>query len=592
MGIGEEAVSLQAGGESPRYHPASRPNISIRPRTTIVYKALIEKGAEPCVADMFARRFSDPNAATESFRSSLGMLANVEQMKDADAAASMISDIILNEGRIAFCTDYDSDGCSSAAVIMRFAREGGFDDLIRIFTPNRFADGYGINPNIVEDAAAWGADAIVTADNGIAAFPAAERARELEIPLIVTDHHLPPEELPPATLIVNPMRKDCGYQNRVICGATVIFLVLSLVKKKLVAAGYEQAGRIDMRRMLQIVGAATVADCVPMVGVNRAIVRVGLEMLRKDPYPGYKAFIEATGIDPAQVDEESIGYKIGPAINASSRLGDAAPSIDFLCEDNPDKAKQHALALSRLNEQRKEVQADVLTKAEKAAESFIEHYPDCPILFLGDADWHQGVVGIIAGRIAEKMRRPAFVFGGDTNDPNILKGSGRSGDANLHLKDFLDRLAERAPDAILGYGGHAKAAGLTIRKDALPFIVGEAVSLCLTEDIGSAPYPVDVHVHGTLSAEQVEFVFGWLKCAPFGPGFETPRIALTTTVTPDRFVGTGSVRFRISGLDAIAFGYAELVRDIAGATRTFILRPSFNYFRGTIKRQFYVEAIL
>ncbi len=557
-----------------------------------MFQAIRDRGRHPAIADFFARRFSRVDDAIRSLEADLKDLADMNRMQDAEAAANMLADIITADGLLAFCTDYDSDGCSSAAVIMRFAREGGFADNIRIFTPNRFRDGYGINPGIVEEAAAWGADVIVTADNGIAAFEAAKRARELELPLIVTDHHLPPEQLPEAHLIVNPARRDCGYQGGVLCGAAVIFLVLSLVKKKLIARNYAQAHRIDMRRMLQIVGAATIADCVPMLGVNRALVRVGLEMLRKAPYPGYKAFIEAAGIEPGQVDEESIGFKIGPAINASSRIGDAAPSIHFLCEDDPTEARRFAQQLNQLNEHRKEVQADVLKAAEERATRFVEEKPDCPIIFVGDADWHQGVVGIIAGRIAEKFRKPAFVFGGDEKNPDILKGSGRCGDANFHLKDFLDRLSAIAPDAIVGYGGHAKAAGLTIIKDALPFIVSESIAICASERLEDAAYPVDVHVQGGFNQEQVEFIFGWMQCAPFGPGFEAPRVALTTTLEADRFVGESSVRFRFGGLDAIAFGCADKARAMAGQTATFVLRPSFNYFRGSVRRQFIVEAIL
>jgi len=567
--------------------------ITTRNKNKEVYKNL--SGQVPDhIAEFYSKRIKKGNGNAEAFFN-LKSLADIKEMVDSEKAADKIVDILLSGGKIAAVCDYDSDGCHSAAVIVRILTECGYADNIKIFTPNRMTDGYGANPRIIREAKDWGAELIVTADNGIAAFEAAEEAEKLGLPFIVTDHHLPSDKgYPKAYAIVDPARDDCGWQGSIVCGATVAFLVFILVKDKLVEKGVIDKDRVDAKRMFQLIGAATIADCVPMVGINRSIVQYGLKQLTNNPYPGYKALLEA--YDIKRIDEQVIGFKVGPAINSAGRLSDAAPSITFLITEDVDEAKKCADSLVKSNKDRKGIQDSVIegVMAEIEEKRVFEAFND-PIYVFGDEKWHHGVVGIVAGRITEKFSKPSFVFGGQ-EDSDIMKGSGRSGGSELHLKEFLDIVDKHYPGILVGYGGHSKAAGCSIHADRLEDfadacneIIQNKVHLdeCIVYIDNSLEYD-------EISKEDIKNTFDLLELAPFGQEFSSPDLEIRSVPRDKISVfgkGKDHITCTIGGVKCIGFGLSVELLELEKVEIDMIVRPNYNYFRGSVTEQFFIDKL-
>lgn len=562
---------------------------------------------------IIASRLNESNKESAFFN--LATLATITEIKDIDKGASIIAAALVNGETIAAITDYDSDGCHSAAVIYRVFKEMGYEDQLLILTPDRMSDGYGANPRLVNVAHEAGATVIVTADNGISAFAAVDRANELDIKVVVTDHHLTSElGLPNAAAVIDPAREDCNWQDGICCGATVAFFVMVRVKELLIE-NHDIHKSFDVMRMFQLVGAATIADCVPMIGINRSLVIQGLKMLDEQPYAGYKALLEA--YDVKRIDEQVIGFKVAPAINSAGRLGPAAPSISFLATDDGTEAGQFAEKLIKSNNKRKEIQGEVVARVMAELETRLVFEGDEPFLVFGDLSWHHGVVGIVSSRVSDKTMKPSIVFGGQETKPAIkaieatddteavpaseseyiMKGSGRSGESGLHMKDCFDKIAFKHPDMFLGYGGHAAAAGCSIRvKDFDRF--REACKE-IGEGMISELKSVEVLVDGIIEFDDFgdfteNSIYQCLMAAPFGQKFPVPEFAIKNVpVLLIKPLGKDKKHIRtvIGNVKTVGFDCATEIKSTS-AFVTLIVAPTYNFYRGNYTRQFIIQRVV
>lgn len=536
----------------------------------------------------------------------LEFLRGFNKIKDIEDGAYFVSEILSSDrgGKVCFVTDYDSDGCHSAAIAERSMVEMGFGDRFLIMVPDREKDGYGVNPAIVERAKTLGASVIITADNGISAFAAANKAKEIGVPFIVTDHHLPSDDgLPCATYIVNPARKDCQWGGGVCCGAAVLFFFMRQVRESL-KKDFSIDVSFDAKRMLQLVGAATVADCVPLIGVNRYLVKHGLEALRRNPYPGYLAFLRLFAGELCDVDESTIGFKVAPAINSAGRLGSSAPSVSFLSTEDDKEAGSLARFLKEENEKRKEVQSFIFIQAERVAEELIKS-KDSPVLVLGDPSWHHGVVGIVAARLSDKYLRPVILFGSSRSDGSILKGSARAGKSKLNLKKLLDKVNENSPGALLGYGGHHAAAGCSIQSDSLDqfsasvtdafyALSGERSSILLVDSI------VDwssLSPSKRSSSHLLNAIFDCVReLSPFGAGFSPLSICLRNIPRSawGRLGPSGShMKAKEGSLSLLCFNHTEedIDRLYSSGEVSCIATPGIQSYKGRTSFQMTVDYI-
>ncbi len=360
-------------------------------------------------------------------------------LKDAEYAAKRIAKAIENRERITLVGDYDVDGVTSTAIAALFFQQIPYP--LDVIIPNRFTDGYGVSPSVLERI---DADLIITVDNGISAFAAADICKERGIDLIITDHHTPSDELPDAYAIVNPKRADCPYPFKEICGAQVAWLLLALVKKELELT-------IDMKQFLELLALAIVADVMPLIGINRAIVQAGLQQMRQSQRPS--SIIIREFLNKSAISSEDIGFQIAPRINSAGRLEDAAIALAFLTAEDERAAFKQFELLDQLNKLRKATEAQVTEEA-------ITHVnPDDQIIVAAAEQWHEGVVGIVAARLVQRFGKPAIVLSIENGQ---AKGSARSvGEVNIY------ELIKSQSDLLEKFGGHKMAAGLSLHVENL-----------------------------------------------------------------------------------------------------------------------------
>lgn len=422
-------------------------------------------GIHPLLARLFASRGLKAPEETED---QLSALLPPTQMKNLQAAATTLAQAIENGERLLVIADYDADGATACAVAVRGLRR--FGAQVDFLVPDRFVFGYGLTPALVMHALEKFGDRkphrIITVDNGISSVAGVACAQAQGIEVLVTDHHLPGAVLPD-TLIVNPNLRDCPFPSKHLAGVGVMFYVLLALRaffrdeKKWPA---EKCPRLD--DLLPIVALGTVADVVKLDANNRRLVSQGLQRLRRgQSFAGLNALFSVAGIDVQRATPTSLGFSIGPRINAAGRLGDMSIGIQCLLEDDPAKAVELAAMLDRMNKERREIEGKARDEALAQASQMISQQSaladDRFSLVLHDSRWHQGVVGLIAGRLKEHFHRPVIIFASDDQKPDQLKGSGRS-IPGVHLRDVLERIDTQHPGMIKAFGGHAMAAGLTL----------------------------------------------------------------------------------------------------------------------------------
>ncbi|MDZ7277468.1 single-stranded-DNA-specific exonuclease RecJ [Pantoea eucrina] len=381
-----------------------------------------------------------------------------------DAAVTLLHDMLKAGRRIVVVGDFDADGATSTALTVLALRSmgGNVDYLV----PNRFEDGYGLSPDVVEQARARGAEMILTVDNGISSHAGVETAHQHGIPVLVTDHHLPGETLPAAEAIVNPNLSDSAFPSRALAGVGVAFYLMLALRAHLRQHGWFADGRSEpnLAELLDLVALGTVADVVPLDANNRILVWQGLSRIRAGKCrAGIRALLEIANRDARQLAASDLGFAVGPRLNAAGRLDDMSVGVALLLTDDIAQARMLASELDALNQTRKEIEQGMKSEALALCNALERQHSDLPLgLAFYHPDWHQGVVGILASRLKERFHRPVIAFApaGD----GTLKGSGRS-IPGLHLRDALERLDTLFPGLMIKFGGHAMAAGLSLETE-------------------------------------------------------------------------------------------------------------------------------
>ena len=475
---------------------------------------------------------------------SLARLIPPEKLTNASAMAVILADAIAANQSLLVVGDYDCDGATATAVAMRGLKSMGA--TVDYLVPNRFEYGYGLTPEIVLLAAQQKPDIIITVDNGIASVEGVAKANALGIQVLVTDHHLPGDETPAASCMVNPNQRGCHFPSKNLAGVGVIFYVMLALRAELRKRGaFAEKPEPNLTELLDIVALGTVADLVKLDENNRILVEQGLRRIRAGKgCPAIRALMKLAGRDPSKANAQDLGFSVGPRLNAAGRLDDMSLGIACLISDDETAVQTMAQRLHAMNLERRSIEADMQEAANIALEDV--DVRDRFSLSIYEPDWHQGVIGILASRVKEQYHRPVIAFA-RSND-GTLKGSGRSING-LHLRDALDLVSKRHPNLILKFGGHAMAAGLTIPEQGLETFrrVFEEVSASL---LTPADLDAVIEIDGSLSAHEVDWsVAEALDHQVWGQGFPPPLFGDAFIVKLQKVVGDRHLKLSLQKLD-------------------------------------------
>jgi single-stranded-DNA-specific exonuclease len=488
-------------------------------------RTLEQAGLHPLLARIYAARRI--HSATELTYSPAALLPPT-LLLGIERAAALLADAIQAGKRLLIIADYDADGATACAVGVRALRL--FGASVDYLVPDRFKLGYGLSPELVDVAAQRKPDLIITVDNGIASVDGVARARAHGIGTLITDHHLPGAELPAADCIVNPNQAGCGFPSKALAGVGVMFYVMIALRAELRRRSLLK-NEVHLGALTDLVALGTIADVVPLDVNNRNLVAQGLKRIRAGKaQPGINALLRAAGRNPAEVTSFDLGFVVGPRLNAAGRLADMSTGIECLITDDDARAANCAQELDRLNRERREIEAGML---EQALEKLQTLEGEAQSVFFSPA-WHEGVVGIVASRLKDRLHRPIICFA-RAADGHSLKGSGRS-IAGLHLRDCLDLIAKRIPGLILRFGGHAQAAGLTIAESELArFAI--AFERALEETLPAHARLRTVETDGSLSHTYYTLdVARLIEEGIWGQGFPQPLFCDTFAVESQRIV--------------------------------------------------------
>ncbi len=554
---------------------------------------LEQQGVPPLLARLYASRGV---VAQNELAYDLSALIPPAQLTHAAAAAELLADAIEAEAKILIVADYDCDGATACAVGIRALR--AFGAKVDYLVPNRFTDGYGLSPEIVDLAAQQSPDLIVTVDNGIASVEGVARAHELGIATLITDHHLPGESLPAADGIVNPNQPGCTFPSKNLAGVGVLFYVMLALRAELRARGAFAEGRAEfnLASLLDLVALGTVADVVPLDRNNRILVAQGLKRMREGRLtPGLRALFSAAGRDPAKTTSQDLGFIIGPRLNAAGRLADMSLGIEALITDDEARALNIAQQLDALNRERKGIESEMQAQAlahlatlEENASPESSGASEQAGVSLFHPEWHQGVIGILASRLKEKLHRPVFAFARGAE--HEVKGSGRS-IPGLHLRDALDLLAKRAPGLLLRFGGHAMAAGVTLKEVDLPRF-RELFAQIAEQLLAPADLTRTLETDGGLEAAYLSLqTVRLLENEVWGQGFAAPLFDDEFIVEQQRILKEKHLKMRLRKgehcLDAIWFNFSQT----PSATIRAAYRLTINEYNGVQTPQLMIEHV-
>ncbi len=542
-------------------------------------------GLDPIHARLFAMRGVK---ARHELDYGLANLAPVSSLDSVDAAVELL--LSKRDERIVVVGDFDVDGATSTALVLRCLREFGFKE-VDYLVPNRFEYGYGLTPEIVRVAAKSSPGLIVTVDNGISSIAGVEEARSSGIAVLVTDHHLPGDEMPRADVIVNPNLPGSEFPSGNLAGVGVAFYVVAALGNALQQQGQSGAARIPAT-YLDLVALGTVADVVPLDHNNRILVEQGIRRMRAGKtVPGISALLQQAGRQVRRTVSTDLGFAVGPRLNAAGRLEDMSLGIECLLTDDQDVAARHAATLDQINRDRREIESTMREQAFSYVESLdARRLPGCVCLF--EPSWHQGIVGLIASRVKERCHRPVIAFAKESD--GFLKGSARS-IAGVHVRDLLESVATARPGLIDKFGGHAMAAGLTIAATAYEEFA-KLADTQLAQLYPDADFSGAILTDGPLpdDALNLQFARALREAGPWGSGFPEPVWNGDFDVLEQRTVGEKHLKLRVrpaSGgtpIDAIAFNQAgPAYRGVV----QLVYRLDVNEFRGIERAQLIVEQI-
>lgn len=528
----------------------------------------------------------------------LNQLLPPTALRGAQEAAEMLADAIEFQASVVIVGDFDADGATSCALAISLLKQMGLEEVYYL-VPNRFEYGYGLTPEIVGIAAQYQPDVLVTVDNGIASIDGVSAARQLGMSVIITDHHLPGEELPEADIIVNPNQPGCSFPSKALAGVGVMFYVLTALRAELRNRGWFEAMNIEMPNLadsLDLVALGTVADVVPLDKNNRTLVAAGIARMRAGrARPGIEALFEVAGRDIRSVTSTDLGFVAGPRINAAGRLDDMSVGIECLLAESTAAARSFATQLNDYNKERRSIEGSMQTEALALVESgeFAVSDSDFAVTLYRE-DWHQGVVGILASRIKERFHRPTIIFA--QVDDTELKGSGRS-IPGVHMRDVLDRVATQNPGLVTKFGGHAMAAGLSLSRAKLTEFRA-AFNQAVADELKGVTPNQEYLTDGSLNPAELSLNLAEALAAggPWGQGFESPSFDGTFAIRDMKVVGEKHLKFRLATevgvIDAIAFN-ADVDTWLMErpAAVTCVYKPEVNEYRGERRLQLQLDVI-
>jgi single-stranded-DNA-specific exonuclease len=553
--------------------------------------ALEQGGVHPLLARLYAARGV---SAMDELDEGLGRLLPPAELKGAQAAARLLADAIAQDKRLCIVADYDCDGATACAVGIRGLRLLGARHVDYI-VPDRVRDGYGLTAPIAQRVKDSGADVLITVDNGIASIEGVAHARALGLQVLVTDHHLPAATLPDADVIVNPNQPGCDFASKAIAGVGVMFYVLLALRSELRERGlFTPQTQPKLDALLPLVALGTVADVVRLDANNRRLVAQGLKRVRAGALPaGLSSLFGAAGRSAPVATTFDFGFALGPRINAAGRLSDMTLGIECLLTDDALRADELARTLDGINRERREIEGDMRAQAMEIAESlFDEGDEPPPAICVFDPDFHEGVVGIVASRIKDKLHRPTFVFAASQapGKEHELKGSGRS-IPGFHLRDALDLVAKRYPGVLLRFGGHAMAAGCTVDEENLDQFEQGLTEVAL-EWLDKPTLQRRLETDGPLAPEyrRVDLV-DTLHKEVWGQGFAPPIFSEEVEVVSQRLVGEKHLALKLrhqgTPIDGIWFNHT----DSLPARARIAFRLDADEWNGSRKVKFLIEGM-
>lgn len=523
-----------------------------------------------------------------------------QQLDGIDDAVSLLQQALADGRRIMVVGDFDADGATSTALTVLALRSMG-GAAVDYLVPNRFEDGYGLSPEVVEQAAARGAELIVTVDNGISSHAGVDVAHAKGMQVLVTDHHLPGETLPAAEAIVNPNLRGCAFPSKSLAGVGVAFYLMLALRARLRDSGWFELRALAMpnlAELLDLVALGTVADVVPLDANNRILVYQGLNRIRAGKCrPGIRALLEVANRDARQLAANDLGFALGPRLNAAGRLDDMSIGVALLLSDDIAQARMLANDLDALNQTRREIEQGMQVEALQLCDQLERTSTELPYgLAMYHPEWHQGVVGILASRIKERFHRPVIAFApaGD----GILKGSGRSV-PGLHMRDALERLDTLNPGLMMKFGGHAMAAGLSLEeakfdefRQRFGELVGEWLDPAMLEGV--------IWSDGELAMQELSLTTAELlrEGGPWGQAFPEPTFDGKFRILQQRLVGEKHLKLMVEPLgggpllDGIAFNVdTTLWPDSSVREVELAYKLDVNEFRGNRNVQLLIQHL-
>ena len=531
-----------------------------------IVSELIAQDINPLLARLYAARSV---VSKREIDCSLNLLIPPEHLTNNTKMAVLLADAIAASKKILIIGDYDADGATATAVAFKGLASMGA--LVDFLVPNRFEYGYGLTPEIVLLAALQKPDILLTVDNGIASVDGVEAANRLGMQVLITDHHLPADTTPEAACIVNPNQRGCEFASKNLAGVGVMFYVLLALRAQLRERGaYIKMPEPNLSHLLDLVALGTVADLVKLDHNNRILVEQGLRRIHANAgCEGIKALLKIAGKSAKNASAQDLGFYVGPRLNAAGRLDDMRLGILCLLAETESEALTHAQTLHTLNMERRNIEADMQDSAMDSLQEITvaKDYS----LSIYNADYHQGVIGILASRLKERFHRPAIVFA-DASDGDgankILKGSGRS-IASLHLRDALDLITKKHPQLIIKFGGHAMAAGLSIKHEDLK-VFQQAFELVVRDLLSETDLQATIETDGSMQSSEMCLTNAQLILQQiWGQGFNQPLFSDKFSVINQRIVGEKHLKIVLEKdnkrFDAIYFNCTENLEPIVNA---------------------------
>lgn len=568
------------------------------PKRIVRYTEQPEAAAAfPGIHPVLQRVFAHRSLTADELTLELDQLLPATLLSQIEQAAALLEAAILTHQRILIVADFDADGATSCALAIRALRSMGAAQVDYV-VPNRFEFGYGLTPEIVACALEYEPDLIMTVDNGISSIDGVETAKQADIRVLVTDHHLPGDQLPAADAIVNPNAPGDSFPSKHLAGVGVTFYVMAALRSRLRQNDrFQQLGIAEpnLADLLDLVALGTVADVVPLDHNNRILVQQGIRRIRAGHCcEGIKALLALSGKTSANLVASDLGFRVGPRLNAAGRLDDMSLGIECLLTDDPQQAREMAGELNALNQARREIEAEMKQQAMADLQALAFDHTQLPhgICIFRD-EWHQGVIGILAARIRERYHRPVIAFA--MTDEGDLKGSARS-IPGLHIRDLLDSIAKHHPQILDKFGGHAMAAGLTLQHqhfETFSRLFDEAAAVQLRE-VGLDD---TLRSDGELTVHDIGLELAGLlrNGIPWGQGFPEPQFDGKFHVVSQRVVGDNHLKLVLAlddsekQIDAIAFGQAERAAGESLGKIHAVYQLDINEYRGQQREQLIIE---